>query len=49
MSARRLEIIVPERIFIALDKIEKMRGVRKEDLLVMALVKLIEEFEKGGG
>lgn len=47
MSARRMEIVIPGRIWEILETIERMKGIKKEDLLMRALIKVIEEF--GGG
>ena len=48
MATKKLEVIIPARIWERLDKIEKELGIRKEDILMRALVKVIEEFEGGG-
>lgn len=45
MAARKLEVIIPSKIWEKMDKIEKKQGIRKEDLLMRALIKVIEEFE----
>jgi len=45
LSTRKLEIIVPSRIWEKLDEIEKKKGIAKEDILMRAVVKVIEEFE----
>jgi len=45
MAARKLEIIIPNKVWQKLDNIEKKQGIKKEDLLMRALVKVIEEFE----
>jgi len=44
MASRKLEIIIPARVWERLEKIEKKTGIRKEDLLMRALIKVIEEF-----
>jgi len=44
MASRKLEIIIPAKLWDRLERIEKKAGVRKEDLLMRALVKVIEEF-----
>jgi len=44
MGARRLEIVVPARIWDRLKSVEDKTGISKEDLLMRALVKVIEEF-----
>lgn len=44
MAVRKLEIIVPARIVELLEKAEQKSGVRKEDLVMRALLKVIEEF-----
>jgi len=46
MGAKKLEIIIPGRIWQRLDKCEKKTGIKKEDLLMRALIKVIEEFEE---
>jgi len=45
MAVRKLEIVIPAQIWDRLDKVEKKTGITKEDLLMRALVKVIEEFE----
>jgi len=45
VSARRLEIVVPSRIWDRLSEVEAETGISKEDLLMRALVKVIEEFK----
>lgn len=49
MATKRLDIIIPASVWEKLEKIEKVRSIRKEDLIMRALVKVIEEFESGGG
>jgi len=46
MSAKRIELIVPSPFYDRLVTIAKKRGIRIEDLVLRALVKTIEEFEK---
>jgi len=41
---KQLMILVPDRVFDALDRIEKTHGYKKEDLIIRAIVKVIEEF-----
>jgi len=45
LAVRKLEIVVPARIWDRLVKVEEKTGISKEDLLMRALVKVIEEFE----
>jgi len=45
MAVRKLEIVVPSRVWDRLVKVEEETGISKEDLLMRALVKVIEEFE----
>ena len=45
MAVRRLEIVIPSQIWDKLEKVERKTGITKEDLLMRALVKVIEEFE----
>lgn len=47
MAVRRLEVVVPGRIWEMLEEIERAQGIRKEDILMRALVKVIEEFRGG--
>lgn len=49
MSLKKMEIMIPETIYLRLEKIEQKKGIRKEDILMRTLVKVIEEFEAGGG
>jgi hypothetical protein len=44
MSAKKIEIVVPGRLFELLEQCERKSGARKEDLLMRALIKVIEEF-----
>jgi len=46
MATRKLEIVVPVTLLERLEKVAAKSGVRKEDLIARALVKVIEEFEK---
>jgi len=46
MAARKLELTVPHTIWKRLDDCEKRTGIRKEDLVMRALIKVIEEFEE---
>jgi len=46
VSARRLEIVVPFRIWERLDRVEAKTGIKKEDLLMRSLVRVLEEFEE---
>jgi len=45
VSARKLEIVVPSRIWERLERVEAKTGIKKEDILMRAVVKVIEEFE----
>jgi len=47
LGARSLEIVVPERVWELLQKCEEKTGIKKEDLVMMAVVKVIEEFLRG--
>lgn len=46
MALRKLEIIVPESVWERLCRVEAKTGVRKEDLLMRSLVRVLEEFER---
>ncbi|MEM2612288.1 MAG: hypothetical protein QW332_06100 [Thermoproteota archaeon] len=48
MSVKSLTVTIPSTIWERLDKIEKEQGIKKEDILMRAVVKVIEEFEKKG-
>jgi len=43
--SERVELLVPSRLWARLEELERKTGVRKEDLLMRALVKVMEEFE----
>jgi sulfur transfer complex TusBCD TusB component (DsrH family) len=47
MAVRKLEVVVPATLLERLEKAAAKSGLRKEDLIARALVKVIEEFEKG--
>lgn len=44
MASRELRVVVPVRIFELLEKAEQKAGVKKEDLIMRALIKVLEEF-----
>jgi len=46
MGARKLEIVIPSRVWERLSEVEAKTGISKEDLLMRALVKVIEEFKE---
>jgi len=46
MMVNRLELVIPPRIWERLVRIERKAGIRKEDLVMRALVRVIEEFEE---
>jgi hypothetical protein len=48
MSAKRISIVVPATIWDRLEKASKEQDMTVEDLLMRAVIKVIEEFEKGG-
>jgi len=48
MSAKRIELIVPSPFYDRLVAVAKRKGIRLEDLVLRALVKIVEEFEKEG-
>ena len=48
MSAKAIQIIIPVTIWDKFQEIEKKKGIRKEDIIMRAVVKVIEEFEEGG-
>ncbi|MEM2446216.1 MAG: hypothetical protein QW734_06125 [Candidatus Bathyarchaeia archaeon] len=45
MAVKRLEVVVPARVWERLEELEKRKGIRKEDILMRAVVKVLEEFE----
>jgi len=45
VPARKLEIVVPSRIWERLERVEAKTGIKKEDVLMRAVIKVIEEFE----
>jgi len=45
MSYVTLELVIPETIMRRLDRVAKERNLRVEDLVMRAIVKVIEEFE----
>lgn len=46
MSLWRVELVVPAKIWERLRKIENKTGIKKEDLIMRALIRVIEEFER---
>jgi len=45
VSARKLEIVVPSRIWERLERVEAKTGIRKTDLIMRAIIRVLEEFE----
>jgi len=41
-----VELVIPETIRRRLERISKEKGIRVEDLIMRAVVKVIEEFEQ---
>lgn len=46
MASKVLQIVVPAKLYDRLVQCSKKSGVSKEDLIMRALVKVIEEFEE---
>jgi hypothetical protein len=44
----KLEIVIPIRVWEKLNELEQRAGVRKEDILMSAVVKVIEGFKCPG-
>jgi len=44
--SERLELVMPIKLYRLLEDCERKSGVKKEDLLMRALVKVIEEFKE---
>jgi len=42
----KIEVYLPDKVYERLKKIEKEQGVKMQDILIRAIVKVIEEFEK---
>jgi len=42
MAARRLELIIPERLWEQLEALERKSGIRKEDVFLRAVVNLLD-------
>jgi len=47
MATRTIEITIPHNVWKKLDEIERRTGITKEDLIMRAIVRVIEEFEGG--
>jgi len=43
---RKLEVVIPDRIWKKLEECQARAGMRIEDLLMRAVLKVIEEFGK---
>jgi rRNA-processing protein FCF1 len=48
MSAKRLDIVIPSQIWDRLEKASKEHDMTIEDLLMRAVIQVIEELEKEG-
>jgi len=44
--SQRLELVIPARLYRMLEDCERKSGIKKEDLLMRALVKVVEEFRE---
>jgi hypothetical protein len=44
VAARKLEIVIPERLWEKLSEIEAKAGIRKEDIFMRAVVNIVEGF-----
>jgi hypothetical protein len=42
MAVRRLEIIIPGRLWEKLEELERVTGVRKEDIFLRAAIVILE-------
>ena len=47
MAVRKLEFAVPVTLLERMERAAAKSGLRVEDLIMRALVKVVEEFEKG--
>jgi len=45
LATRVLQIVVPAKLYDRLVQCSKKSGISKEDLIMRALIKVIEEFE----
>lgn len=43
-TMHELRILVPDKIVKLLDKIEKKYGIRKEDLIIKTLIRILEDY-----
>jgi len=41
----KLEVVIPLRVWERLNEVEQKTGIRKEDILMSAVVKVIEGFQ----
>lgn len=41
---RELKILIPEKLYNMLEKIEKEYGIRKEDIVLRTLIKTVETY-----
>jgi len=46
LAMKKLELYIPAKLYDDLEKAEKKSGVKKEDLISRALIKVIEEFSE---
>jgi hypothetical protein len=44
MAVVKLEIMIPEKLWMKLDEMESKTGVRKEDIFIRAVVNLVEGY-----
>ncbi|MEM2832709.1 MAG: hypothetical protein QXT16_08700 [Candidatus Caldarchaeum sp.] len=45
--AAKIELIVPQKLLERLEQVEGKTGITKTDLIIRAIVKVLEEIEKG--
>lgn len=43
--SKEIRIILPEKVYYELEKVQEKTGIRLEDLITRAVVNIIEEFK----
>jgi len=44
---KKLELLIPKRVYDELERIEKEKGIRKEDIVLKVLLHVLETYKRG--
>jgi len=44
---KKLEILIPKKVYNELERIEREKGIRKEDIVLKAIINVLESYRRG--